>query len=58
MRVLMMIALLIGLAGCRGRAAPPQYSGNAEEVMVLKTPDNPYRIIYNPPVDLAKKPGS
>ena len=58
MRTMVAVALAL-VAGCRGggaqagageRAAPP------EVVQALKTPDTPDRIIYAPPVNLAKRP--
>ncbi len=56
MRALILVGLLIGLAGCRGRAPTRWDPATAEAVKVLKADDSPYRIIYTPPVDLAKKP--
>ena len=50
---------LLALAACRGdgargRAAP---AGPPPDVVrQLEVPENPYRIIYNPPVSLAKPP--
>jgi len=41
--------------GTRGRAWPPA-SPPPAVVKDLQVPENPYRIIYNPPVDLAKAP--
>lgn len=56
-RALIVSALLIACAGCRSR--PPAASRaelvNSEAIKVLKADDSPYRIIYNPPVDLAKQ---
>jgi len=56
MRTLFYGALLAvtACAGGRGRAAaagPPP-----ELVRQLEVPENPYRIIYTPPVNLAKTP--
>jgi len=42
-------------AGGRGRAWPPAGPPPAV-VKDLQVPDTPYRIIYSPPVDLAKAP--
>ena len=58
MRALILFGLLIGLGalgGCRGRAPTRWDPATAEAVKVLKGDDSPYRIIYTPPVDLAKK---
>lgn len=55
MRALILAGLLIALGGCRGRAPTRWDPATAEAVKVLKADDNPYRIIYTPPVDLAKK---
>ncbi len=41
--------------GTRGQAWPPAGPPPAV-VKDLQVPENPYRIIYNPPVDLAKAP--
>jgi hypothetical protein len=57
MRALILIGLLIAAGGCRSRSPAPQAQANPEAITLLKTPENPYRIIYSPPVDLAKKPG-
>ena len=57
-RALIVSGLVIALGACRGEA--PAYSrselANSEAVKVLKGDDSPYRIIYTPPVDLAKQP--
>ena len=42
-------------SGTRGRGWPPAGPPPAV-VKDLQVPENPYRIIYNPPVDLAKAP--
>lgn len=55
MRALMLVGLLIALGGCRDRAPTRWEPATAEAVKVLKGDDSPYRIIYTPPVDLAKK---
>ncbi len=55
-RALILSGLLISLVGCRSRAPARWDAANSEVVRVLKADDSPYRIIYNPPVDLAKKP--
>jgi len=46
--------------GCGGRTAPVAWDkiANSEAVKVLRDDHSPYRVIYYPPVDLAKKPGS
>ncbi len=56
MRALILVGLLIALGGCRGRAPTRWDPATADAVKVLKADDSPYRIIYSPPVDLAKKP--
>ena len=57
MRRMLLVAALACAAGCGG-AKPPaggwQQLAASEAVKVLKADDSPYRIIYNPPVDLAK----
>ena len=55
-RALIVSGLLVALAGCRGSAPTRWEPATAEAVKVLKADDSPYRIIYSPPVDLAKKP--
>ena len=58
MRALIVNGLVIVIAGCATN--PPAYSrselAHSEAVKVLKADDSPYRIIYNPPEDLAKQP--
>ena len=49
----------LALAACRGgrtRAWSAQAGPPPEVVRQLDVPENPYRIIYNPPVSLAKPP--
>jgi len=56
MRTIVAAALVV-LAGCGGGAARTAWSGPPPEVVrALQEPENPYRIIYSPPVDLAKRP--
>ncbi len=55
-RALIVSGLLVALAGCRTRPPARWDPASAEAVRVLKSDDSPYRIIYSPPVDLAKKP--
>jgi hypothetical protein len=55
-RALILVGLLIALGGCRDRAPTRWDPATAEAIKVLKGDDNPSRIIYAPPVDLAKKP--
>ena len=59
-RTLIVSGLLLGLAGCTRRppAVPNATLANSDAVTVLRAEDSPYHIIYNPPVDLAKKPTS
>jgi hypothetical protein len=59
MRMIVLLCLLPALAGCNrgggGRAAAPN-GPPLEVVGTLQVADSPYRIIYTPPVDLAKRP--
>jgi hypothetical protein len=61
-RVLLVAALVLvgGVGGCGGRKPAPDWRQitASEAVKVLRGDDSPYRIIYTPPVDLAKKQGS
>ena len=59
MRRMLMVTALMLAAGC-GKKAPVEWRQLAasDAVKVLKGDDSPYRIIYYPPVDLAKKAGS
>ena len=54
-RALIVSGLVVALAGCRGSAPTRWEPATAEAVKVLKADESPYRIIYTPPVDLAKK---
>jgi hypothetical protein len=60
MRVIIAAAVLLTIAGCgrSSRSAAPKTWLPSEIVDALKTPDNPYRIIYYPPVDLTKRPAA
>jgi len=60
MRTLFIVATVALLAGCGGRKAPVRWDqvSASDAVKVLRADSSPYRIIYNPPADLAKKPGS
>ena len=57
-RALILSGLLVALAGCTARApvASRAELASSEAVRLLKADDSPYRIIYSPPEDLAKKP--
>jgi hypothetical protein len=55
-RALILSGLLIALAGCKSPAPVHWDPATSAAVKVLKADDSPYRIIYSPPVDLAKKP--
>ncbi len=59
MRRLLVVSALFLAVGC-GRKAPVRWDQVAasDAVKVLRADPSPYHIIYNPPVDLAKKPGS
>lgn len=57
-RVVVLSVSVIALAACSGarrQAARPAGPPPAV-VKDLQVPENPYRIIYNPPVNLAKPP--
>jgi len=57
MRVIIAATVLLTMAGCGGGRSPaPKVWLPSDIVDALKTPDSPYRIIYYPPVDLAKRP--
>jgi hypothetical protein len=61
MRRVLCVAVFLLAAGCGGKKPPPgdsQRLAASDAVKVLRGDDSPYRIIYNPPVDLAKKTGS
>ncbi len=62
MRVIIVAGMLLALAGCgrgSGNGNPAAASGPPPEVVkALQMPDNPYRIIYYPPVDLTKRPAA
>jgi hypothetical protein len=57
-RVVVLSGIAIALAGCSGarRQAWPPAGPPPAVVKALQVPENPYRIIYNPPVNLAKPP--
>lgn len=59
MRRLLVVSAVLLAVGC-GRKAPVRWDQVAasDAVKVLRADPSPYHIIYNPPVDLAKKPGS
>ncbi len=61
MRTMLLVTALALAAACGGKKTPAgewRQLAASDAVKVLKGDDSPYRIIYNPPVDLAKKPGS
>ena len=60
MRSLLVVSAMVLTTGCGGRTAPVAWDkiANSEAVKVLRDDHSPYRVIYYPPVDLAKKPGS
>jgi hypothetical protein len=52
-----LLVALLGAAACgRGAAVSPVSDAPPEVIEALKTPDDPYRIIYHPPADLARRP--
>ena len=55
-RVAALVALLWAAACGSKEAESPVTDAPQEVIDALKTPDSPYRIIYHPPVDLAKRP--
>jgi hypothetical protein len=59
-RALIVSGLVIAVAGCTSRtpAASRAELAASEAVKVLRADDSPYRIIYFPPEDLAKKPAA
>jgi len=60
MRSVLLLSAIVLATGCGGRTAPVAWDqlANSEAVKVLRDDHNPYRVIYHPAVDLAKKPGS
>ena len=60
MRSLLMVAAIVLATGCGRRTSPVAWDqlANSEAVKILRDDHSPYRIIYHPPVDLAKKPAS
>jgi hypothetical protein len=59
-RALIVSGLLIAVLGCGTRERPPDHAAiaNTDAVRPLRIDENPYRIIYSPPEDLAKQPTS
>jgi hypothetical protein len=58
-RVLIVSGLVLAIAGCRNQPVASRAElMNSEAVKALRADDSPYRIIYYPPVDLAKKPAA
>jgi hypothetical protein len=56
MRALILGGLLLAAASCGGRPPAQWDAANSEAVKVLKeAPDNPYLVIYHPPVDLGRR---
>jgi hypothetical protein len=60
MRSLLLLSAIVLATGCGGRTAPVAWDrlANSEAVKVLRDDHSPDRIIYYPPISLAKKPGS
>lgn len=54
------VAIAPLVAGCSGGTAEGPAAGaiSPQVLEALQVPDNPYRIIYSPPVDLAKRPAT
>jgi hypothetical protein len=59
MRSLLLVSVIALAMGCGRSQAPVAWDkiANSEAVKVLRDDHSPYRIIYHPPVDLAKQPG-
>ena len=59
MRSILLLSVIVLATGCGGREAPVALDqlANEEAVKVLRDDHSPYRVIYHPAVDLAKKPG-
>ncbi len=58
MRALILCGFLVAALGCRRAAAPPRArwdATTAAAIAALRADSSPYRIIYYPAVDLAKK---
>jgi hypothetical protein len=58
---MMSSGVLLALVACGSRGGGGATAGGgladtAEAVRLLRTPANPYGIIYHPPVDLTKRP--
>jgi hypothetical protein len=60
MRSVLLLGVIVLATGCGGRQAPVPWDklANEEAVKLLRDDHSPYRVIYHPAVDLAKKPGS
>lgn len=60
MRGLLLLSVIVVATGCGGREPPVPWDrlANEEAVKLLRDDNNPYRVIYHPAVDLAKKPAS
>jgi hypothetical protein len=60
MRSLLLVSAIVLATGCGGRSTPVARDqlANSEPVKVLRDDHSPYRVIYHPAVDLAKKPAS
>lgn len=59
-RVLIVSGLLIAIASCKSGAPAVSRAelAGSDAVKVLRADDSPFRIIYSPPEDLAKKPAA
>ncbi|MGH7531431.1 MAG: hypothetical protein ACREMN_13695 [Gemmatimonadales bacterium] len=57
MRKVLISSAIVLAAACGTRTAAPDHEATAasEAVQVLKSSDSPYRVIYHPAVDLAKR---
>jgi hypothetical protein len=56
MRGIITAVVLLALAACGNQAETAASRLPPEIVQALQAPDDPYRIIYHPAVDLAKRP--
>ena len=60
MRSILLLSVIVVATACGGHEAPVPWDrlANEEAVKLLRDDNSPYRVIYHPAVDLAKKAGS
>lgn len=58
MRSMLVLSVIVLVTACGGRPPPVPWDqlANEEAVKLLRDDNSPYRVIYHPAVDLAKKP--